>query len=184
MRKLFPAVILTILLTNLLVMKAAANSAPVARTLAEEAGWAFALGLNLGYSASRSQLNTDDDNALNNDLNNNGKAISNTLVFPLATTRYTFSELKTQIFVTDSREHISLAEFQYELGITHLFNNRSKLTVAYFPQLSFFNETWQDPYLIGSPRRTTDENAQGGRFALTPIAGSSITLKYAFAFTV
>lgn len=183
MKKQFPAVILSILLSNLLAAEATANSAPAAPALAKEAGWEFTLGLNLGYSDSRSQLNTDGDNKLNNDLNNSGQAISNTLVFPLATTRYTFSKLQTQIFVTDSREQISTAQFQYELGITHLFNNRSQLTVAYFPQLPFFNETWQDPYLIGSPRRTTEENAQGGRFALIPIAGSSITLKYAFAFT-
>jgi len=183
MRKPFPTVILTVLLSNLLAAEATANSAPTDPILAKEAGWEFALGLNIGYSDSRSQLNTDDDNALNENLNNSGQAISNILIFPLASARYTFPELQTQIFVGNSREQISTAQFQYELGITHLFNNRSQLTVAYFPQLPFFNETWQDPYLTGSPRRTTDENAQGGRFALTRIAGSSITLKYAFAFT-
>jgi len=177
MRKPFPTVILTVLLSNLLAAEATANSAP------KQAGWEFVLGINLGYSDSRSQLNTDDDNALNDDLNNSGQAISNSLVFPLASARYTFSELQTQIFIGNSREQISTAQLQYELGITHLFNNRSQLTVAYFPQLPFFNETWQDPYLTGSPRRTTEENAQGGRFVLTRIAGGSITLKYAFAFT-
>jgi hypothetical protein len=183
MRKLFPAVILTVLLSNFLATEVAANSAPAAQSLAEEAGWEFSLGLNLGYSASRSQLNTNDDNAINEDLNNNGQSISEQFVFPLARAQYSFAELKTQIFAGNSREQISTAAFQYELGITHLFNNRSQLTAAYFPQLPFFNETWQDPYLTGSARTKTDENAQGGRFALTRIAGSSITLKYAFAFT-
>lgn len=183
MRKLFPTVILSILLSNFMATKAAANSTAVARPLADEAGWELTLGINLGYSAKRSQLNTDDDNALNEDLNNNGRSLDKTFVFPLASAQYTFAELKTQIFVGNSREQISTSEFQYELGIRHLFNNHSKLTVAYFPQLPFFNDTWQDPYLTGSARTATDNNAQGGRFALTRIAGSSITLKYAFAFT-
>jgi len=160
MQKRFPVVILSIFLSNLLAAEATANLVPADPFLAKQAGWEFALGLNLGYSDSRSQLNTDDDNALNDDLNNSGQAISKTLSFPLASARYTFAGLQTQIFVTDSREQISTAPFQYELGITHLFNNRSQLTVAYFPQLPFFNETWQDPYLTGSPRRITDENAQ------------------------
>ncbi|MFT6927730.1 MAG: hypothetical protein ACJAZP_003369 [Psychromonas sp.] len=183
MRKLFPTVILSVLLSNLLVTEAAANSAPATRSLAEKAGWEFTLGMNMGYSAGRSQLNTDDDNALNEDLNNQGKSLDKTLVFPLASAQYTFDELQTQIFAGNSREQISVAEFQYELGIKHVFNNRSQLTVAYFPQLPFFNEAWQDPYLIGSARTTTEQNTQGGRVALTRIAGSSITLKYAFAIT-
>lgn len=183
MSKLFPTVLLTVFLNNFLATEAAANSAPAPRSLAEEAGWEFTLGINLAYSGSRSQLNTDDDNKLSEDLNNQGKTLDKTFVFPLARAQYTFTGLQTQIFVGNSREQISTAEFQYELGITHLFNNRSKLTVAYFPQLPFFNDTWQDPYLTGSARTATDENAQGGRFALSRIAGSSITLKYAFAFT-
>jgi hypothetical protein len=183
MRKLFPTVILTVLLSNVLATEAAANPTPTARPITEEAGWEFTLGINLGYSADRSQLNTNDDNALNENLNNNGQAISKPFIFPLARAQYTFAEFKTQIFAADSREQISTAAFQYELGITHLFNNSSELTVAYFPALLSFNNTWQDPYLTGSARITTDQNAQGGRFSLTRIAGSSITLKYAFSFT-
>lgn len=183
MHKLFPTVILTVLLSNLLATQATANSAPPAQALAGEAGWEFTLGMNLAYRTGRSQLNTDDNNALNDDLNNNGQAISKTLIFPLASAKYTFSELQTQIFINNSSEQISTSELQYELGIRHLFNNRSELTVAYFPQLPFFNDAWEDPYLTGSARITTDEDAQGGRVALTRIAGSSITLKYAFALT-
>ncbi|PKH02382.1 hypothetical protein CXF72_11935 [Psychromonas sp. MB-3u-54] len=183
MQKRFPAIILTILLSNFLVTEVAANSAPAPQHLAEEAGWEFTLGIHLGYSSSRSQLDTAHDNKLNEDLNNSGHSLDKTFIFPLARAQYTFAEFKTQIFAADSREQISTAAFQYELGITHLFNNSSELTVAYFPPLLSFNDTWQDPYLTGSARITTDENTQGGRFSLTHIAGSSITLKYAFAFT-
>ncbi|ABM05240.1 conserved hypothetical protein [Psychromonas ingrahamii 37] len=183
MRKLLPVVISSILLSNFLAAEVAANSAPAVQPLAEKAGWEFTLGINLGYSAGRSQLNTNNDNAVNENLNNNGQAISKPFIFPTARAQYTFTELKTQIFAGDSREKISTAKFQYELGITHLFNNSSEMTVAYFPQMLSFNDAWQDPYLTGSTRTTTDENAQGGRFALTRIAGSTITLKYAFAFT-
>lgn len=183
MRKRLTTVILSVLLNSLMATNASAESHSSARPLAAKTGWELSLGVNVAYSDSQSQLNTDNANAITEDLHNNGQSISNSFIFPDAYVQYTFPELQTQIFLGNSREQISTAEVQYELGFTHLFDNRSKLTVAYFPQLPFFNEVWEDPYLTGIARTKTEENAQGARIAWERIGGGPITLKYAFALT-
>ena len=103
------------------------------------------------------------------------------MAYPLGRVQYTLDSLKTQFFLGNSREQVSTAQFQYELGVVHQFNNDSKLTFAVFPKLSILNETWKDPFLVGSDRQTTDEKVGGGRIAVERIFGSPLTLKYAIA---
>ena len=152
-----------------------------AKPLATEAGWEFSLSLNAGYVSGQSNLSVSDDNEKIDSLNDEAESVSRFIGFPFARVQYTTENLNTQVFLGNSRDQISTSQFQYELGITHQFNNKSKLTVAYFPELPFFNETWEDPYLVGQDRVKTDNNTQGGRIELSRIAGGPITLKYAFA---
>ena len=164
---------------GVLALLVSAQSA--ARPLAVESGWDFKINLSVGYVSSQSQLSTDDDNAVTEDLNNSGKTTESIIPVPLARVSYTLPSLKTQIYIGNSSDQVSTAQFQYELGIIQQFRDDSKLTVAYFPELPLFNETWQDPYLTGAERSKTDEDAQGIRLALENIAGSLFTLKYAYA---
>jgi len=157
------------------------SSYSVAKPLSKEAGWQFTLSLNAGYSGGKSQFDTDHENEINNDLNNSGQSRSSALVYPLGRGQYTLDNLKTQFFLGNSRDQISTAQFQYELGIVHQFSDDSKLTVAVFPKLSILNETWADPFLVGSKRQTTDQSAGGGRIAIEKLFGSPLTLKYAIA---
>ena len=153
----------------------------IAEPLSKEAGWEFSLSVNVGYSGGESQFDTDSDNESTNDLNNSGQSEYSVLAFPLGRVQYTLDSLKTQFFLGNSREQVSTAQFQYELGVVHQFNNDSKLTFAVFPKLSILNETWEDPFLVGSDRQTTDEKVGGGRIAVERIFGSPLTLKYAIA---
>lgn len=153
----------------------------IAEPLAKNAGWDFTLNLNAGYTNSQSQLNTDDDNKITNDLNNSGKSTSSAIFFPLGRIQYTLQDLNTQFFLGNSRDQVSTAQFQYEIGVVHQLPNQSKLTVAVFPKLSLFNEVWKDPFLVGSDRETTDQHVGGGRVALENIYGSPFSLKYAIA---
>jgi hypothetical protein len=114
----------------------------VAEPLSNTAGWEFTLNLNAGYTHSQSQLNTDDDNKITNDLSNSGQSTSSAIVFPLGRVQYTLADLNTQFFLGNSRDQVSTAQFQYEIGATHQFTDNSKLTLAIFPKLSLFNETW------------------------------------------
>jgi len=148
---------------------------------APKAGWEFTLSLNAGYSSSKSQFNTDSDNQITGNLNNSGQSTSSALVYPLGRIQYTLDSLKTQFFLGNSRDQVATAQFQYELGVTHQFNDDSKLTFAVFPKLALFSETWTDPFLVGNKRTKTDENIGGGRVAIDNILGSPLTLKYAIA---
>lgn len=175
MKKVYSALIVSGVLSVL--ASASANAKP----LAQEGGWEFTISLNAGFVSGQSNLSTSDDNELVTDLESEAETSSSFIGFPFARIQYTTDDLKTQIFLGNSRDQISTSQFQYELGVIHQFENKSQLTVAYFPELPLFNETWEDPYLVGQTRIKTDDNAQGGRIELSRIAGGPITLKYAYA---
>ena len=152
-----------------------------ARPLADQPGWRAEVGLVAGFASRRSQFDTDDANRVTPDLASSGRRSEGGLAYPLARIDYTLPGLATQFFLGNSRDQVSRAQVQYELGVTHRFQDDSRLTLAWFPELPFLDETWRDPYLVGQPRVETDERFQGGRVALERIAGSPLTLKYAFA---
>lgn len=152
-----------------------------ARPLAKESGFGFTINVNAGYSAKESQFNTDSDNKQTKDLQNSGEKISEAIVFPLARLSYTLDSKKTQFFLGNSLENVSQGQFQLELGFTHQFADRTQLTMAYFPELPGFSETWEDPYLVGADRKKTDQTSQGGRLELKHILGSPFTFKYGYA---
>lgn len=155
------------------------SSYGVAKPLSKEAGWQFTLSLNAGYSGGKSQF--DSDHEVSNDLNNSGQSRSSALIYPLGSVQYTLDHLKTQFYLGNSREQVATEKFQFEFGIVHQFNDNSKLTFAVFPKLSLLNETWADPFLVGSKRQTTEQSIGGGRIAVERIFGSPLTLKYAIA---
>ena len=152
-----------------------------AKPLSTESGWDFNINLSAGYISSQSQSSTNDENAVTEDLNNNGTSTDTIMALPLVGLSYTLPSLKTQAYIGDSSDQISNAQFQYELGIIQQFKDDSQLTLAYFPNLPLFNETWEDPYLTGQARSKTDDDAQGIRMAFESIAGSPFTFKYAYA---
>ncbi|GLS92608.1 hypothetical protein GCM10007916_36800 [Psychromonas marina] len=171
MKNLFPALLLSSLLVTPLS----------AKPLANEAGWEFTISLNAGYVSGQSNLSTSDDNEIISDVDSKAESTDSVIAFPFARIQYTTEDLNTQFFLGNSRDQISTSQFQYELGVTHQFADKSKITAAYFPELPLFNDTWEDPFLVDQARTKTDDNAQGGRIQLDRIAGSPITLKYAYA---
>jgi len=173
MKKVFSA----LLLSSLFV------PSTYARPLAEETGWEFTLSLNAGYVSGQSNFSVSDENEGIDDVNSEAESSNSFIGFPFARMQYTTEDLKTQFFLGNSRDQISVSQFQIELGVSHQFDDNSTLTVAYFPELPMFNETWQDPFLVNNKRIETDQDAQGGRVELSRVAGSPITLKYAFALT-
>ncbi len=152
-----------------------------ARPLADQPGWRAEISLVAGFASRRSQFDTDAGNRVTPDLANGGRRSEGGVFYPLARIDYTLPGLATQLFLGNSRDQVSRAQFQYELGVTHRFADDSRLTLAWFPELPFLDETWQDPFLVGSPRVETEERFQGMRIALQRVAGSRLTLKYAYA---
>lgn len=152
-----------------------------AQSSTQQAGWHYSLSLNSAYVNGKSNLSMLDENEEIDDLYSDAESTSDVIIFPFAEVNYLSNDLKTQYFLAGSKDQISFAPFAYELGFAHQFENNSKLTLAYSPQLPLFDETWQDPYLVGQSRVKTDIHTQGVRFELSRVAGGPITLKYAFA---
>lgn len=171
MKSLFPLLVCTSLLASF------AHAQPIA----QQAGWHYSLSLNSAYVSGESNLSMSDENEMIDNLYSDASSTSDVIIFPFAEVQYLSRDLKTQFFLGGSKDHISFTPFAYELGFTHQFENNSKLTLAYSPQLPLFDEVWQDPYLVGQSRVKTDIDTQGVRFELSRIAGGPITLKYAFA---
>ncbi|RJG39524.1 DUF2860 domain-containing protein [Motilimonas pumila] len=157
------------------------SSTTQARPLADEPGFGFTINVNAGYSSKQSQFSTDSDNKQTKDLQNSGETLNEAIVFPLARLSYTLDSKKTQFFLGNSLENVSQGQFQLELGFTHQFANKTQLTMAYFPELPGFSETWEDPYLTGADRKKTDQTSQGARLELKQILGSPFTFKYGYA---
>jgi hypothetical protein len=158
-----------------------ANHAVIAEPLSKEAGWDITLSVNVGYSGGTSQFDTDDDNQVTDNLSNSGQFSGSSLTYPLGRIQYTLNSRHTQFFLGNSRDQVSTAKFQYELGVLHQFSDDTKFTFAFFPKLSFLNETWSDPFVENSDRYTTDISVGGARVAVERIFGSPFTLKYAVA---
>jgi hypothetical protein len=144
-------------------------------------GWEFTLNLSGGYVSSQSQFSTSDENLITDSLYSSGEKTTTALVYPLARIQYTFPRGQNQIYIGNSSDQVSTAQFQYELGYVHQFKSLGKLTVAYFPELPFLNDTWSDPFLVGEERDVTEENAQGGRLSWERFLGLPFVLKYAAA---
>jgi len=157
------------------------NHTVSAEPLSKEAGWGVTLSVNVGYSGGTSQFDTDDDNQVTDNLSNSGQFSGSSLAYPLGRIQYTLKNRHTQFFLGNSRDQISTAKFQYELGLLHQFSDGSKLTFAFFPKLSLLNETWSDPFVENNSRDTTDIRVGGARVAVERTFGSPFTLKYAVA---
>ena len=168
-------------ITSIILLGASLSSIVFARPLSKESGWEFTANVNVAYSSSESQFNTDDENAVTEDLYNSGQSRPNVLGYPLLRLQYTLESLNTQFYIGNSREQLATAQFQYEFGVIYQFNDQSKLTFAVFPEYSFLNETWADPFLEDSARKITEENTAGARIAIDRLFSGPLTLKYAIA---
>jgi len=142
-------------------------------------GFSGAISLNARYNKSQSQLNTHDDNALTQNLSNKGNSINTISPMLLGRLQYNFG--KTIIFLGNSEDQITEANFQAELGVTQKINSGSIITAAVFGNLPEQGEAWQDPYLTNSARIMTDQTVSGARLAWGFSKPISASVKYAYA---
>jgi len=153
------------------------GSVAVAKPLAKSAGFSGTLGINAGVSETQGQFNID-DNEQTQDLNNSGESISTGVLFPFFRVAYTTEDLQTQYFLGQSPENILNSAIQYELGVTHKFDQRQSMTFAYIPHVPFLKETWSDPFLTNAPREKTDIDSSAFRLAYKFMP---VQVEYAYA---
>ncbi|GHX77024.1 hypothetical protein VCSRO160_0949 [Vibrio cholerae] len=75
-------------------------------------GWDVTLSLNSFYVRDKSQMNTNDDNAITTDLQQSGTSTSELLFAPLGNVQYTFASGNTQLFAGQSTDQVIEGQLQ------------------------------------------------------------------------
>jgi hypothetical protein len=168
-------------LSILVLLAIYAESTPAA--LAERNGISGEVSIATGYTSSKSNFNTDGDSIKSGELNSEGHSDNQVAFIPLGSLQYTFGTgLDKQVYVGTSREDISVGDFALEVGYSQEFIYGTVASVSYIPAIAS-GETWEDPYLIDTKRKTTDQSGDAYRFKLSTIAGSGLSVDLAFATT-
>jgi len=154
------------------------GSVAIAKPLAKSAGFSGTIGVNVGVSDTQDQFNIHDDNKQISDLNSAPESVTTGVLFPFFRVAYTTDDLQTQYFLGQSPQNILDSAIQYELGVTHKFDKRQSMTLAYIPHVPFLKETWSDPFLTGAEREKTDIDSTAVRVAYKFMP---VQIEYAYA---
>lgn len=93
--------------------------------------------------------------------------------------RYTFAETRTQLYLGNLIQDALRLDFTQQLGVRHEFGDQGIGSIAYvFSGIP--TKLWQDPYLTGDRRHTTDRNSNGVRLGWDSIAGSAFDASYTY----
>jgi len=155
------------------------SSISLAKPTSFTPGLSGSISINAGFSQTQSQGSTHDNNALTTDLDNKGAQVEQAMPFILGKLQYGFGD--TLIFLGNSEDQITEAQFQAELGISHKVSKSVTLTTALFGNMPSMDEVWEDPYLTGKEREATEQSVTGVRFAVDLAYPLPISLKYAYA---
>lgn len=148
--------------------------------LSDSAGLSGELSLSTGYISSRSNFNTD-SNAIISNSDQKAKSDSNLLLLPLGSVSLTFGKGQNkQIYVGTSREDVAVGTLALELGFKLQLDNSTVIDISYLPN-KMSGETWEDPFLVGSSRRVTEQQGNAYRLKVSNIAGSGFTIDTAIA---
>ncbi|MDA0127542.1 DUF2860 family protein [Vibrio sp. MarTm2] len=150
-----------------------------AQTDAFTPGFSGTLSINAGWSQNQSQSSTHDDNASTASLDDEGERIAQAAPFILGRLQYSFGN--TLIYLGNSDDQITQAQFQAELGVSQKITKHLVATGALFGNLPGMDEVWEDPYLTNQDRETTDQRVSGGRLSLDFNAPFPVSVKYAYA---
>jgi hypothetical protein len=148
------------------------------KPLPEDSGFSGYIELLGAYISSNSQLNTDNKNERTDSLDKSGKRVDNFRPLPLGLIAYTFSELRTQIFLGVLPETVVQGQFQVEAGVRHDLLDGTSLRASAIPITPFEEETWEDPFVVGENRQETHITSSGFKLAADNIRASGMGLEY------
>ena len=165
--------------TRLLVALATIH-APAVALAAQPSQWqpgfSGELSLLTGYSQSKSQFNSEYEQAefLEQAARREGKP----LVMPLFSLQYTLSGADGQFYLGSDRADIALGRFHTEIGYRHALQSNGVISASIIPGV-LPNTTWQDPYVTGQKRKETDASVQALRLQFNNIMNSGFSLEVA-----
>jgi hypothetical protein len=148
------------------------------KPLPEESGFSGYLELLGAYRSTNSQLNTDNKNEKTDSLDKSGKRVAKFMPLPLGLIAYTFSELRTQLFLGVRPEAVVQGQFQVEAGVRHDLSDGTLLRASAIPVTPFEKETWEDPFVVDLNRKESDITSYGFKLAAENIRTSGIGFEY------
>lgn len=133
-----------------------------------EEGFEFIVGAQTSYQSSMSNFNTD-NSVITGKLNQKGKSESGISFMPYASLSYTFGETNNHQFTLDMDS----------IGYTYEVEPDSMLSLSLTPSLKK-DETWLDPYVVGSQRQTTEMSTQSALLSYENFnqQGTSVSVSY------
>ena len=143
-----------------------------------ESGFSGYIEVLGAFISTNSQLNTDSDNKKTDSLNTSGERVNNFRPLPLVLIRYTFDDLRTQLFMGVLPENVAQGQFLVEAGARHILSNGTGLRASVIPLTPIAQKSWEDPFVVGQNRKRTDINSYGIKLAAETIMGSGLTVKY------
>ena len=155
-----------------------AGSAVAQERMPTESGFSGYIEILGAYISTNSQLNTDSDNKTTDSLDTSGERVNKFKPLPLGLLRYTFAEIRTQVFMGVLPENVAQGQFLVEAGARHILSNRTGLRASVIPLTPIAQKTWEDPFVIGQDRQRTDIDSYGFKLAAETILGTGLTVKY------
>ncbi|AQM68445.1 hypothetical protein Vca1114GL_01956 [Vibrio campbellii] len=148
--------------------------------LEENAGFSGEISLNAGLFSSESNFNTDGDSTIPS-LNQRAESDESFIVAPLGSAAYTFgNKLNHQVYAGTTRSDIAIGTLAFQIGYKYQLASGTVLDFSYLPTI-LKGETWQDPYLTGQSRKTTDEGGNAFRLQINRFLDNNFNLDLAYA---
>lgn len=122
-----------------------------------------------------------DENERLTSLTQNAESDSGETVTLLGEISYTLANRQTQLYAGTPQDELVEGNPLFELGVRHQQQDGTLLTVAYLPKLPGFDEVWEDPYLTGAKRKTSDSDTQGMYVSADYLYGGPLSLRYTYA---
>jgi hypothetical protein len=92
---------------------------------------------------------------------------------------YTFGNLGTQVFLGTQLTDLARFDLTQQLGVKQKIGGLGLLQVG-FVRSGIATEVWEDPYLVGLERSTTDRDLTGAQVVWGKIFGSDLELTLSF----
>jgi hypothetical protein len=147
---------------------------------APKPGFSGELSIVALHAAKSSHLSPKDDRTLET-LFDSAATKSTNIVAPLGKVAYTLDpEKQQQLYIGTSRDDIAVGTLAFEIGYQQALESGTVLNLSVLPTL-ISGEAWQNPYLLGSPRKTSNISGMAYRIKLSSLAGTGLSLDAAYA---
>ncbi|MGR5237155.1 DUF2860 family protein [Vibrio alfacsensis] len=132
------------------------------------------------YTASNSNLNSNGDKQLGS-LGDQVSYTNNYILAPLGNIQYALNSEDThRVYIGTSRDDLAVGTLAFEIGYQHDLSDGTKIDFAYLPTV-LSGEVWENPFLVGENRTSTDIDGNAYRIKLSNIKRSGISLDMGYA---